>query len=77
MDCLQTLSSLHFLKGVVPAHMPWQYQAEMSSASPVVPLPGLMRDERKLKYAEVVDALDQLEVSVREICSKAGRCALP
>lgn len=51
------------------------FQAEMSSASLVVPLPVLMKDEKK--YAEVVGVLDQLEVWVKEIYSKAGRCARP
>ena len=64
-----------FLKGVVPAKTPCQYEVEMSTASVVVPLPVLMKDEKK--YAEVVDVLDQLEAWVREIYSKAGRCAPP
>ena len=67
--------AFHFLKGVVPAHTPCQYQAEMSCASLVVPLPALMKDENK--YAAVVDVLNKLEVWVREIYSKAGRCAPP
>ena len=54
--------AFHFLCGVVPARTPCQYQAEMSTASVVVPLPVLMKDEKK--YAEVVDVLDQLEVWV-------------
>ena len=36
--------AFHLLKGVVPAHTPCQYQAEMSCASLVVPLPALMKD---------------------------------
>ena len=39
-----------------------RYQAEMSSESTLVPLPVLMKDEKK--YAEVVNVLDQLEVWV-------------
>ncbi|XP_068685296.1 uncharacterized protein [Montipora foliosa] len=69
------LPAFEFLKGVVPAKTPCQYEVEMSTASVVVPLPVLMKDEKK--YAEVVDVLDQLEAWVREIYSKAGRCAPP
>jgi len=38
----------------------------------VVPLPVLLKDEKK--YAELVDVLDQLELWAREIYSKAGLC---
>ena len=51
-----------FLSDVVPVRTPCRYQAEMSFESTVVPLPVLMKDEKK--YAEVVDVLDQLEVWV-------------
>lgn len=51
-----------FLSDVVPVRTPCRYQAEMSYESTVVPLPVLMKDEKK--YAEVVDVLDQLEVWV-------------
>ncbi len=44
----------------------------MSTKSVVVPLPVLMMVEKK--YAELVDVLDQLEVWMREIYSKAGMC---
>jgi len=54
--------AFQFLSGVVPVRTPCQYQAEMSIASEVVPLPVLMKDEKK--YAEVVNVLDQLEVWV-------------
>ena len=52
-----------FLSDIVPVRRPCRYQAEMNSESTVVPLPVLMKDEKK-KYAEVVDVLDQLEVWV-------------
>ena len=64
-----------FLVDVVPTRTPCQYQAEMGSQSVVVPLPVLMKDEKK--YSDLVDVLDQLEVWVREIYAKAGRCAPP
>ncbi|KAJ7380627.1 hypothetical protein OS493_006962 [Desmophyllum pertusum] len=67
--------AFEFLNGVVPVRTPCRYRAEMSSESVVVPLPVLMKDEKK--YAEVVDVLDQLEVWVREIYSRAGMCAPP
>lgn len=44
----------------------------MSSQSIVVPLPVLMKDEKK---ADLVDVFDQMEVCVREIYAKAGLCA--
>lgn len=51
-----------FLSDIVPVRTPCRYQAEMSSESTLVPLPVLMKDEKK--YAEVVNVLDQLEVWV-------------
>lgn len=67
--------AFEFLSSVVPAQTPCQYQAEMKSESVVVPLPVLMKDEKK--YEEVVDVLDQLKVWVRDIYSRAGICAPP
>ena len=67
--------ALDFLVDVVPTRTPCQYQAEMGTQSVVVPLPVLMKDEKK--YSDLVDILDQLEVWVREIYAKAGRCAPP
>ena len=61
-----------FLKDFVPDHTPCEYHTEMSTKSVVVPLPVLLKDEKK--YAEVVDVLDQLELWTREIYSKAGLC---
>lgn len=67
--------AFQFLRGVVPARTPCQYQAEMSSESVVVPLPVLMKDEKK--YADVVHVLDQLEVWIHQIYSRAGICVPP
>ena len=39
----------------------------------VVPLPVLMKDEKR--YSDLVDVLDQLEAWVRVIYVKAGLCA--
>ena len=64
-----------FLVDVVPTRTPCQFQAEMGTQSVVVPLPVLMKDEKK--YSDLVDVLDQLEVWMREIYAKAGRCAPP
>ena len=69
---VESLPAFDFLKPVVPAHTPCQYQEEMSTKSVVVPLPVLLKDEKK--YAELIDVLDQLEVWTREIYSKAGLC---
>lgn len=61
-----------FVKEVLPEHSPCRYQEEMKQQSLVaVPLPVLMKDEKK--YAEIVDVLDQLEEWVKEIYVKAGR----
>ncbi|KAJ7374424.1 hypothetical protein OS493_007530 [Desmophyllum pertusum] len=47
----------------------------MKHQSVVVPLPVLMKDEKK--YSDVVDVLDQLEDWVREMYVKAGLCVPP
>ena len=60
-----------FLKDNVPKHSPCKYQKEMKETSVVVPLPVLMKDEKK--YADAVDVLDW----VKEIYVKAGLCVLP
>ena len=67
--------AFEFLSSVVPPQTPSQYQAEMKSESVVIPLAVLMKDETK--FAEVVDVLDQLEVWVHGISSRAGICASP
>ena len=67
--------ALDFLVDVVPTCTPCQYQAEMGTHFVVVLLPVLMKDEKK--YSDLVDVLDRLEVWVREIYAKAGRCAPP
>ena len=47
----------------------------MARQSVVVPLPALMKDEKK--YADAVDVLDQLETWTHKIYSKAGICDIP
>ena len=69
---MEFLPAYDFLKDVVPDHTPCEYHEEMNTKSVVVPLPVLLKDEKK--YAEVVDVLDQLEVWAHEIYSKAGLC---
>ena len=64
-----------FLIGVIPTRTPCQYQAEIALQLVVVPMPVLMKDEKK--YSDLVDVLDQLEVWVREIHTKAGLCGPP
>ena len=71
----EEFTAFDFLVEVVPTRTPCQYQEEMGTQSVVVPLLVLMKDEKK--YSDLVDVLDQLEVWVREIYAKAGRCALP
>ena len=68
---MEFLPAFDFLKDVVLIiHL--EYYEEMNTKSVVVPLPVLLKDEKK--YAEVVDVLDQLELWAREIYSKAGLC---
>ena len=55
IEC-ELFPAFQFPKRVVPAHTLCQYQAEMSSL--IVPLPVLMKDEKK--YSGVLDVLDQL-----------------
>lgn len=64
-----------FLTGVFPTWTPCQYEAEMALQSVVVPMLVLINNEKK--YSDSVDVLDQLEVWVREIHTKAGLCAPP
>ena len=66
---------LRSLSAVVPDHTSCRYQDEMASQSIVVPLPVLMKDEKK--YSDIVDVLDQLEGWVHDIYSKAGICDVP
>lgn len=70
----ESCPSFDFIKDILPAHTPC-YSVEMSSQSVVVPLPVLMKDEKK--YSDLVDVLDQLEAWVRDIYAKAGLCAPP
>ena len=67
--------SFDFVQDVLPAHTACQYPREMSSQSVVVPLPVLMKDEKK--YADVVDVLDQLESWARKLHVQAGLCDPP
>lgn len=67
--------AFEFLRSVVPARTPCRYQDEMSSESVVVPLPVLMKDEKK--YADAVDVLDQCEGWLRDLYSRAGLCPHP
>ena len=69
----ESCPSFDFLKEVVPARTPCKHAEEMSSQSVVVPLPVLMKDEKK--YSDLVDVLDQMEAWVRQIYAKAGLCA--
>ena len=69
---MEFLPAFDFLKDVVPDHTICEYHQEMNTKSVVVPLPVLLKDEKK--YAEVVDVLDQLELWAHEIYSKAGLC---
>ena len=45
---------------------------EMAMKSEIIPMPIIMKDEKK--YAEVVDVLDQLEKWTHEIYIAAGLC---
>ena len=71
----ELIPAFEFLRSVVPARTPCRYQDEMSSESVVVPLPVLMKDEKK--YADVVDVLDQCEGWLRDLYSRAGLCPHP
>jgi hypothetical protein len=70
-----TFDFFRFINAVVPDHTPCRYQPEMASQSVVVPLPVLMKDEKK--YVDIVDVLDQLESWAHDIYSKAGICDIP
>ena len=69
----ESFPAFDFLNDVLADHTDCQYRKEMSSQSVVFPLPVLiMKDEKS--YSGSADVLDQLEVWVREIYAKAGRC---
>ena len=66
----ESFPAFNFLIDVLPAHTACQYSAEMRTQSVVVPLPVLMKDEKK--YSDLVDVLDHLEAWVHEMYTKAG-----
>ena len=53
----ESFPAFNFLIDVLPAHTAGQYSAEMRTQSVVVPLPVLMKDEKK--YSDLVDVLDR------------------
>ena len=63
---LEFLPAFSFLKDVIPI-VPSKYEKEMCQKSLVVPLPVLMKDEKK--YADIVDVVDQLETWLHEAYS--------
>ncbi len=63
---LELFPAFKFLKDVAPA-VTSKYRTEMSQKSLVVPLPVLLKDEKK--YADIVDVLDQLETWVHDAYS--------
>ena len=57
-----------FLKEIVPAHLPTKYSNYMGTKAVVIPLPVLMKDEKK--YAEVVDVLESVLFRKLDITKK-------
>jgi hypothetical protein len=66
---LQKIPHLSFLKHVIPNHIAHPYKTEMSKKSIIVPLPMMMKDEKK--YEDVVDILDGYEQHLENIFVKA------
>ena len=67
-----TFEFFRFFSDIVPDHTPCRYQAEMARQSVVVPMPVLMKDEKK--YTDIINVLDQLETWTHDIYSQAGIC---
>ena len=67
---VSSISSLAFLKSVIPEHMHHIYEEEMSKKSVIVPLPMQLKDEKK--YSDVVDILDYYEDELENIYINAG-----
>ena len=57
----KSFPAFHFLKDVCPYHTDCQYSREMISQSVVVPLPVLIKDEKK--YSDMVDVLAQFKAA--------------
>ena len=68
----ESFPAFNFLIDVLQAHSACQHSAEMRTQSVVLPLPVLMKDEKK--YSDLIDVLDQLEAWVHELYAKAGLC---
>ena len=66
---LQKIPHLSFLKHVIPNHIAHPYKKEMSKKSIIVPLPMMMKDEKK--YEDIVDILDGYEQHLENIFVKA------
>ena len=64
------IPQLSFLKRIIPEHIPHKYQREMMQKSIIVPLPMMMKDEKK--YEDVVDILDGYEQHLEDIFVKAA-----
>ena len=66
---IQKIQNLKFWKQVIPKHIAHQYQNKMSEKSIIVPLPMMLKDEKK--YEDVVDILDGYEQHLEDIFVKA------
>ena len=62
---LQKIPHLSFFKHVIPNHIAHPYKTEMSKKSIIVPLPMMMKDEKK--YEDVIDILDGYEQHLENI----------
>ena len=65
------LTHFHWLKKILPKHIPHEHQDEMSEKSSIHLLPIMLKNEAK--YDDCVDIMDSYVKHIRDIYSKAGR----
>lgn len=59
--CLH-IACFSFLKGVIPVHIPHQYQEQMAQKSVVMPMPIILKNESK--YEDCMEIMDSFADSV-------------
>jgi hypothetical protein len=69
------ITSLSFMKSIIPAHIESKYPNEMAQKSTIIPLSMQFKEEKK--YDDVVDILSTYENTLEDIYSKAELIEIP
>ncbi|CAB4024531.1 Hypothetical predicted protein [Paramuricea clavata] len=69
------ITSLSFMKLIIPAHIESKYPNEMAQKSTIIPLSMQFKEEKK--YDDVVDILSTYENTLEDIYSKAELIEIP